>query len=239
MVELIVVIAVLGVLMAVLIPQYIQYVEKSRDGVCDSNCAAVEREIRIAQTAADGSFELADAQAILDSHNGEVCPSGLKIFCEKKENVEEYVIFCIKHGEYSADIAESMWIKYQHMANNAKEFIDEKWGMNNDELRKAYYKINGNKWEEMMVDGTPYYVQPYIDASGDKPSKDLLVFANKNGALEPKNWNANLIYDRVKKQWFKAPKVNGAIMVANKSWDEVEKEMTAAGWVAVENVTYK
>ena len=37
LVELIVVIAILGVLMAVLVPQYIHYVEKSREGVCSAN----------------------------------------------------------------------------------------------------------------------------------------------------------------------------------------------------------
>ena len=39
LVELIVVIAILGVLMAVLVPQYIQYVEKSRLGVDNSYIA--------------------------------------------------------------------------------------------------------------------------------------------------------------------------------------------------------
>ncbi len=37
LVELIVVIAILGVLMAVLVPQYIRYVEKSREGICGAN----------------------------------------------------------------------------------------------------------------------------------------------------------------------------------------------------------
>ena len=41
LVELIVVIAILGVLMAVLVPQYIQYVEKSRVGVDESYIAEI------------------------------------------------------------------------------------------------------------------------------------------------------------------------------------------------------
>ena len=47
LVELIVVIAILGVLMAVLVPQYIQYVEKSRIGVDESAVSEVAHAIEI------------------------------------------------------------------------------------------------------------------------------------------------------------------------------------------------
>lgn len=47
LVELIVVIAILGVLMAVLVPQYIQYVEKSRIGVDESYIGEVAHTMEI------------------------------------------------------------------------------------------------------------------------------------------------------------------------------------------------
>lgn len=51
LVELIVVIAILGVLMAVLIPQYIQYVEKSRIGVDESYIGEVAHNMELAAAA--------------------------------------------------------------------------------------------------------------------------------------------------------------------------------------------
>lgn len=51
LVELIVVIAILGVLMAVLIPQYIQYVEKSRIGVDENYIGEVAHNIELAAAA--------------------------------------------------------------------------------------------------------------------------------------------------------------------------------------------
>ena len=50
LVELIIVIALLGVLMAVLIPQYIQYVEKSKEAVVKQEAANVQRAMQIAYT---------------------------------------------------------------------------------------------------------------------------------------------------------------------------------------------
>ncbi|MEG1242930.1 MAG: prepilin-type N-terminal cleavage/methylation domain-containing protein, partial [Oscillospiraceae bacterium] len=47
LVELIVVIAILGVLMAVLVPQYIQYVEKSRIGVDESIFGEIAHNMEI------------------------------------------------------------------------------------------------------------------------------------------------------------------------------------------------
>ena len=60
LVELIVVIAILGVLMAVLVPQYIQYVERSREGADRSTLSeiyhAVEIEAASRESLADGDL---------------------------------------------------------------------------------------------------------------------------------------------------------------------------------------
>lgn len=53
LVELIVVIAILGVLMAVLVPQYIQYVEKSREGTDASAIAEYFHAIEIASASTE------------------------------------------------------------------------------------------------------------------------------------------------------------------------------------------
>jgi len=58
LVELIVVIAILGILAAVLVPQYIQYVEKARVAADKSTAAAIEEAINI--LCADGTITADD-----------------------------------------------------------------------------------------------------------------------------------------------------------------------------------
>jgi len=58
LVELIVVIAILGVLAAVLVPQYIQYVEKSRIVTDKSTAAAIDQAINV--LCADGTISTAE-----------------------------------------------------------------------------------------------------------------------------------------------------------------------------------
>jgi len=58
LVELIVVIAILGVLAAVLVPQYIQYVEKARVATDKNTCATIEQAINV--LCADGTIIVAE-----------------------------------------------------------------------------------------------------------------------------------------------------------------------------------
>lgn len=62
LVELIVVVAILGVLMAVLVPQYIQYIEKSRAQVCSANINTVIRYYEISRSLQKD----ADPQSLFD-----------------------------------------------------------------------------------------------------------------------------------------------------------------------------
>jgi len=71
LVELIVVIAILGVLMAVLVPQYIQYVEKSRQGADRSTLGEIYHSVEITAASAEsitaGTFtiEIGDSDGAL------------------------------------------------------------------------------------------------------------------------------------------------------------------------------
>lgn len=86
LVELLVVVVILGVLMAVLVPRYIQYLERSRAGVCASNISEIEHAYEIARSLEESP----DSQALLQTalaqfpskvtlNNGVItgpCPSG-------------------------------------------------------------------------------------------------------------------------------------------------------------------
>ncbi len=100
LVEIIIVIAILGVLMAVLVPQYIQYVEKSRAGVCSANREILLREMKVGVL----SEHYKDMQTAYEKLFGEegtrkadllaACPSGGTVSWNK----EQKLFLCSKHG---------------------------------------------------------------------------------------------------------------------------------------------
>ena len=113
LVELIVVIAILGVLMAILVPQYIQYVERTRKAVCESNREELRRMIELDMTASEADGGASDAGAAEKEFNkltgsggaysGEktICPDGGKI--EFFTSNGTYSFTCTKHGESITD----------------------------------------------------------------------------------------------------------------------------------------
>lgn len=100
LVEVIVVTAILGILMAVLVPQYIQYVKKSRAEVCSANREIILREMKIGVS----SEHYEDMQTAYEKLFGEegtrktdllsACPSGGKVSWNKTQQL----FICSKHG---------------------------------------------------------------------------------------------------------------------------------------------
>jgi prepilin-type N-terminal cleavage/methylation domain-containing protein len=100
LVELIVVIGIIAVLSAVLVPQYIRYVGKSRQAVCNNNRETICRSMLVAVAAGEAPNE-EEAYALLCSGSGEfagqmaeVCPSGGIISWDRGKGV----VSCSKHG---------------------------------------------------------------------------------------------------------------------------------------------
>ena len=153
LVELIVVIAILGVLMAILVPQYIQYIEKSRKAVCESNRAEIKRMIdldMIAEQAA-GSVTtdtyLTKAKSEFDTlmagrYKGTkaVCPDGGTITFDAQID-GTYIINCSKHpAEQTSTTIASAFSKLElenivreESSQSLKTYLDS----NNNNLKKT------------------------------------------------------------------------------------------------------
>lgn len=215
LVELIVVIAILGVLMAVLVPKYIQYVAKSREAVCHTNCAEYQRELNIRRIL-DEDF---DPETIA-LQNPNPCPEGGEVTATFKDGF--YTVTCEIHGETGKpelNVPETILKDFKYYYDNWDKLTDkDKAWLSNDNLREYLKKKNGGKWDTMTVDGKAYNIQPYLDAVGDTSSKDIYIYANTSTGS---NWNANLIYNVNDGKWYAPPKSGGSIGIANKSWDEV------------------
>lgn len=86
LVETIVVIAILGVLMAVLVPQYIQYVEKSRAGICSANREIIFREMKV---------------GVSTGHYSNIDTAYEKMFVENGGRSQELLVACPSKGTVS------------------------------------------------------------------------------------------------------------------------------------------
>lgn len=98
LVELIIVVAILGALVAILAPQYFQYVEKSRAAVCASNIDTLTREAFIAKALKSDVDMDTFLQQAIDAHASEdTCPSG-GTYSITGSKAEGWYLTCSKHG---------------------------------------------------------------------------------------------------------------------------------------------
>ena len=75
LVELIVVIAILGIIVAIAVPGYLKYVNKAKEEVCNVNCLQLEKmyEMYLEMEVLEHSETL--FQQFLDEYEKEICPS--------------------------------------------------------------------------------------------------------------------------------------------------------------------
>lgn len=103
LVELIVVIAILGVVAVVLVPQYIHYVDKAKEDLCETNRGEIMRQMSLAVAVGeydsmDDAFEgLCTEGGLLYSDIQKCCPSGGEITWDKTEQT----LVCSIHGPYA------------------------------------------------------------------------------------------------------------------------------------------
>lgn len=238
LIELIVVVVILGVLMAVLVPQYIQYVERSREGVCTSNRATVEREIAIAKATTDGELSLDDAKAILSSHSDKkICTAGGTVSVSYDSSKEYYVVLCSEHGDNPNRSATDSYNNYLYIFEHWKEL-----GIgytNNDKFREYYqqhYTKVPNQWDSITTaEGKVYYIQPYLSANALGGVENKMYIVANTDSTKHGQWKANLVYNHETQTWYEPKSEKDSPTIVNKSWDEV-KELIK-DWTPVK-VTY-
>lgn len=213
LVELIIVIAILGVLIAIFVPKYIQYAEKARTAVCNSNCTQMQRYINMEKYFDEQNFGH-PATIVLSSPNP--CTSGGKVTANLVDGF--YVVTCEKHGA-TTENPNIGPIKVIEGMSNIKV-------SNNTQMHNEYFKNNGGKWDTMTVGGITYYIQPYYD----QKTKEYRVFANRISSCGA-NWTANLIFhDGV---WYQYANGNGdtkpTTSITN-SWDKLQESISKPDW---------
>lgn len=97
--ELIVVLAILGILMGMAVPAYSALKEESRRKVCEANCATLQRSYLFRRALGKGETPQASLHAVL-AENAISCPSGEEY--ETSFSGEELTIVCPIHGKQSS-----------------------------------------------------------------------------------------------------------------------------------------
>lgn len=211
--------------MAVLVPQYMQYVERSREGVCASNRATVEREIAIAKATTDGELSLDEAKAILSSHSDKkICTAGGRVSVIYDSSENYYVVLCSEHGDSPNRPATEAYYDYLYIFEHEKELGFNY--TNNDNFRK-YYQDNYTKvkgqWDSITTaDGKVYYIQPYLAANVSGGAENKMYIVANTDSTKHGQWKANLVYNHETQTWYAPKNDKDTVSIVNLSWSELK-----------------
>ncbi len=242
LVELVVVIAILGVLAAILTPQFVKYIEKSRAGVCAANLSALARDM-LAESIYQQSDDMdALLQATLSSQAGQtVCPSGGTITVTGSS--ANFVLNCSVHG--------TRWGQSLSRALAAVAALDTS-SMSGAELNAAIAAALGEKpavESDVIAEvfagaalqnigaGLSWYAHDTIIGGSRVP----VFFAGRSNSANG-GWNAFLVY--VNGQMYKSTATTAwndsiidPILISGLRADNMSEylsALTAAGFVKVE-----
>ncbi|MEG1988407.1 MAG: prepilin-type N-terminal cleavage/methylation domain-containing protein, partial [Oscillibacter sp.] len=166
--EMLIVVAIIGVLVAVAIPTFTGSLDRAREATCAANRRSLQAQLAVEQMLTQAK----DLEAVSNTEQGKawlnsfVCPSGGSV------TVQNNLISCSKHGG-TASIEATVQKNFSYIVENW-----EKLGIkykNNDRFR-AYYKKECGDWPPVVLNGSTYYVQPYYDIK----SESSYLFAQKD-----------------------------------------------------------
>lgn len=266
LIELIVVIAILGILALFLVPSFIGYAKDAKAAICDSNLVSINRAYQSKLTKLGDSENEALLTEVLNNTDSEYfsttpeCPDDGNYSTESyttESGKTAFRVKCSVHSMTESTIPVKIFDHASNLVNIGKnptnddelkryyEQYEKNGGTlsekafkdalkSNDRIREILKIINGGSWPTMTVSGKKdtLYVQSYSDIYGSSASGDTYVYA---AALE--NWNASYIYDTNSAKWYgpSASSKNKTIMIANKSFSEVQQDLKNNNWVEVDS----
>lgn len=223
LVELVVVIAIIGILAAVLVPSYISYVERSRAAVCsaerkelvhayelaligsaasDSPAATVSAATTLLTSVAEGA-----GLSVSSNKLSGLCPSG-KLVSETVNSDLSVTLICPRHGitttSGDSDFSLSLGLIDRLIESNFKE--DKMSHYDGMQLIKDYYTANGNTLNQVdtvlvkSVLGDSFSSELYWRPSranlideGNNSYPGYVMYASAGNNSGHSSWIANLL----------------------------------------------
>lgn len=262
LIELIVVIAILGILALFLVPSFMGYAKDAKQSVCESNMTSIQRayHFQMAKQEKDEERDFLDKvmnNEFDDFSTAPKCPSGgiyYIINTGEEAGQSVFQVVCTEHSNVLGRIPTQILNQMKHFAQNVREM-----DVTSDEF-KRYYKL----YQESGGGKDMNYFKTEVLKNNDR-LRDYLKYINGGSwptlqvdgqtlYVQPYidshrsdssgdiivyastngngNWNTNYIYDSNTGKWWTG---KTPISVANKSIDEVKEKMQENGWSEVSN----
>lgn len=257
LVELVIVIAVLGILAGLAIPYFMEAREEAAKKECLANRTQIMRMFHAQQAS---------------NYNGTLV--GFLAEVVKEPNDNKYFNFvpkCADNGTYSvsngsiaehneANVSDDASV-IDNITNDFQEFLDKYGAMTdqqlkdlgwwptyasgvlvktNDGFREAYYKEKG-KWPSGVdLNGNTIYFKFHLTADGS-----FLTYANDNGDFKNSGdwgtnyWGTNYIYDSAAKKWYYSPQgtnlggISNSVDKGGKTEAQIIDKIKNEGWEEV------
>ena len=256
LVELVIVIAVLGILAGLAIPYFMEAREEAAKKECLANRTQIMRMFHAQQAS---------------NYNGTLV--GFLAEVVKEPNDNKYFNFvpkCADNGTYSVSNEKVVCSIAEHneanvsddasvidnITNDFQEFLDKYGAMTdqqlkdlgwwptyasgvlvktNDGFREAYYKEKG-KWPSGVdLNGNTIYFKFHLTADGS-----FLTYANGNGDFKNSgDWGTNYIYDSAAKKWYYSPQgtnlggISNSVDKGGKTEAQIIDKIKNEGWEEV------
>lgn len=206
--ELLIVVAIVGVLVAIAIPVFTSQLEKAQEATCLANRRSVKG--LVVADYLDSHTELTSERfAELVAEVGpNLCPNGGEYGYEGTvEGGGGIVITCSVHGggEGGESTNEEKTLTFME---TWLAFVDNSglsgWeAKNNDKLRDAFFKKYGDSLPTLSVENESLIVQPYYASD----SSESWLFAGKTTG---NNWSTGYVNDPATGKWYQCVKANGS-----------------------------
>lgn len=215
--EMLIVVAIIGILVAVAIPVFSGSLEAAREAVCTGNRRSLLSQLSIEKMLTDAE----SLEVVADTTEGREWVADAVRPSKGVIEVESDVVSCSKHG---GTLSEKSFMEQFKGVQDAWIGVGS-----NDNFRESMYNNQyPDGWPKIRLNGRELYMQPYYDGK----KKEHVLFANGNKELK-KHWLADAIYDFDTSTWYMAPHARDYISIVGKTWADLQAAMADKKWTAV------
>ena len=216
--ELLIVVAIIGVLVAIAIPVFTSSLEKAREATCLSNRTSLQHmliygammeptaftDISEAESGSDWSTVKVILEKTGNSFTDKICPSDGVITVTRIGDTS-FTVHCKKHGSSTGN-ATSSNASAQNFLQSVISHISDNSSTDkykNDNIRQSFFDKN-NSWPTFTYDNKTYQIEPYYGESASQNPNNTWLFAREGDGTELKkgNWQGTFAYDPISDQWY-------------------------------------
>ncbi|MDO4270099.1 MAG: prepilin-type N-terminal cleavage/methylation domain-containing protein [Eubacteriales bacterium] len=214
--ELLIVIAILGVLLAIVIPVFSGHLQNTQKTVCQAN-RRVALDMLRDECLVNEAFKKecekfyytpwSTVYALLEANGYSMdtealCPAGGNIIVSYSAASKGCTLTCDKHDDMADTKLLGQYISFVTEYGSS-------YNNSNSDMRKAFWEANGKAWPTMVFEDTTYQIEPFYktDSSLASAAPDRTWLFARPGTGDSgeitHNWNASLVFEPVSGKWYR------------------------------------